>query len=515
MEDVQELLRSKLQFGLLIGALVVGGLTLWPWIADDRALRKFPLVDQEFGSRSKRRNRFVQDSIGIYEKGYKMYRDVIFRITESAGEVIVLPIKYLEELRKIPDDIIRATEATEDVIQTKYLHTTPEDPLLNHILRADLTHKLSQLNERLCEEAARTVPEFLGKNREWTAIKVNATLLQIVAIVSGNAFVGPDYNRDEGFLRTTINFSVDLFGTAYQLRAWPWFLRFIGQYRLPGVKAVKEHKRRAKEFLEPIIKERRARLAAQEGYQEADDMLQWMIAKADKFNVVSDADLADLQLTLSMTAIHTTTMMTTWVLYDLMYFCPEVIEDLRTEIKTVLARHDGALNTQAMSEMMLLDSVMRETLRYNPVNVRAFQRYVRKTVKLSDGTVLPKGSHIGTPMHNVHFDPDLHPDPLVYNPYRFYDIRTGKVPDPLGYSDPKQHQFVSLNKEINTFGYGRHACPGRFFASNEMKLLLARILLDYDIKMPEGQTTRYQNVVSSGAVMPDPTRDLMFKYIGK
>lgn len=72
MEDVQELLRSKLQFGLLIGALVVGGLTLWPWIADDRALRKFPLVDQEFGSRSKRRNRFVQDSIGIYEKGYKM-----------------------------------------------------------------------------------------------------------------------------------------------------------------------------------------------------------------------------------------------------------------------------------------------------------------------------------------------------------------------------------------------------------------------------------------------------------
>lgn len=157
------------------------------------------------------------------------------------------------------------------------------------------------------------MPEFLGKNREWTAIKVNATLLQIVAIVSGNAFVGPDYNRDEGFLRTTINFSVDLFGTAYQLRAWPWFLRFIGQYRLPGVKAVKEHKRRAKEFLEPIIKERRARLAAQEGYQEADDMLQWMIAKADKFNVVSDAELADLQLTLSMTAIHTTTMMTTWV----------------------------------------------------------------------------------------------------------------------------------------------------------------------------------------------------------
>lgn len=37
----------------------------------------------------------------------------------SLGEVIVLPIKYLEELRKIPDDIIRATEATEDVSKKK------------------------------------------------------------------------------------------------------------------------------------------------------------------------------------------------------------------------------------------------------------------------------------------------------------------------------------------------------------------------------------------------------------
>ena len=30
------------------------------------------------------------------------------------------------------------------------------------------------------------------------------------------------------------------------------------------------------------------------------------------------------------------------------------------------------------------------------------------------------------------------------------------------------------------FGYGEHACPGRFFASNEIKIALAHLLLKYD-----------------------------------
>jgi len=32
------------------------------------------------------------------------------------------------------------------------------------------------------------------------------------------------------------------------------------------------------------------------------------------------------------------------------------------------------------------------------------------------------------------------------------------------------------------FGYGEHACPGRFFASNEIKIALIHLLLKYDWK---------------------------------
>jgi cytochrome P450 len=47
-----------------------------------------------------------------------------------------------------------------------------------------------------------------------------------------------------------------------------------------------------------------------------------------------------------------------------------------------------------------------------------------------------------------------------------------------------------VTRENLTWGYGQHACPGRFFAANEIKLMLARILMDYDLRLPEGMTAK-------------------------
>jgi len=53
------------------------------------------------------------------------------------------------------------------------------------------------------------------------------------------------------------------------------------------------------------------------------------------------------------------------------------------------------------------------------------------------------------------------------------------------------YNLVSTSADYQPFGHGRHACPGRFFAANELKLLLAYMVLNYDIelleKRPEGQ----------------------------
>lgn len=45
---------------------------------------------------------------------------------------------------------------------------------------------------------------------------------------------------------------------------------------------------------------------------------------------------------------------------------PELIEDIREEIKNAVANSDGIITMRALFEMKLLDSVTKETVRLTP-----------------------------------------------------------------------------------------------------------------------------------------------------
>ncbi|KAF3018969.1 hypothetical protein E8E14_012215 [Neopestalotiopsis sp. 37M] len=203
-----------------------------------------------------------------------------------------------------------------------------------------------------------------------------------------------------------------------------------------------------------------------------------------------------------------------------------------------MAANGGELTTHALFEMKLLDSVMKESQRMNPGNLVRFIRVVEKPVTLSDGTHLPAGTHIESAHASIVQDANLYSNPESFDGHRFMNLRAGAIPDPLGYKNKEQHQFVTATKDFMAFGYGRHACtpiascptnsialmtlhngkltssmtsPGRFFAANEIKLILARILLEYEFRMPNGLTERYPNLNMGLDSLPDPTKALMFK----
>jgi cytochrome P450 len=51
-------------------------------------------------------------------------------------------------------------------------------------------------------------------------------------------------------------------------------------------------------------------------------------------------------------------------------------------------------------------------------------------------------------------------------------------------------QLVSTSPEHLGFGYGKAACPGRFFAAKELKIALCHILTRYDMKLTTGSEPR-------------------------
>ena len=83
--------------------------------------------------------------------------------------------------------------------------------------------------------------------------------------------------------------------------------------------------------------------------------------------------------------------------------------------------------------------------------------------------------------------------PEKFDALRYYNKRQQSGDDAM------KHQLVTVGKTDLAWGYGRHACPGRFVADIVMKVMVIEFLLRYDIKYSAG-TTRPDNIIYEGIV---------------
>lgn len=194
-------------------------------------------------------------------------------------------------------------------------------------------------------------------------------------------------------------------------------------------------------------------------------------------------------------------------MYDLAAL-PEYFAPLREEIRLVMMEHSGTINTRGLQQMMKLDSFMKESLRFNPPLTTTSHREVTQGFTLSTGQYIPDGVTIELPSRAVYLDPANYPDESTFDGFRHYKLRQSGTA-----RDHARNQFVTSNEQNLMFGYGRHACPGRFFAANEIKMLLARLILAFDFKNEDGSLQRYPNIEVGPLIAPDPKRKLLFKRL--
>jgi cytochrome P450 len=92
---------------------------------------------------------------------------------------------------------------------------------------------------------------------------------------------------------------------------------------------------------------------------------------------------------------------------------------------------------------------------------------------------LPQGSRVSVSAWGIHHDEDIYPNAYTFDAFRFSrPHENGTVCE-----DKKEaHLLVSPSEDYLPFGFGRHACPGRYFAAVETKLFLAYMAVHYDLK---------------------------------
>jgi len=234
------------------------------------------------------------------------------------------------------------------------------------------------------------------------------------------------------------------------------------------------------EFIRPMVEERFAKLEEfGEDWDMPNDMLTWLMGEA-KGSERSVEGLARRLLVVNFAAIHTTSQTLTQVLYRLLSH-PEYIEPLRQEVEAVVA--EEGWTKAGMDKMHKIDSFLRETQRIDGLGNIVMVRLVLRPFTFSNGVTIPAGNLVSIPSRAAHADEKIFENPNEFDGFRFAKLRKSEGGDIAG----SRCQAVSVSSENLTFGLGRHACPGRFFAVNEAKLLLAHLVVTYDMKFEEGK----------------------------
>ena len=361
------------------------------------------------------------------------------------------------------------------------------------------------------------------------------TVVRVVAHNFARISLGFPLCRNEEWLRTAFEYPESVFRTVIQMRLVPNLLKPFIAYFIPDAWAVSRHLRKAKKMIIPVIQRRRQQEESSPDYEKPYDFLQWMMDEAKDWRERKPENLVHRLLVLALASVHTSSMAATQVIFDL---CarPEWKDILRDDIAQAI-RRDGGWKKTSLSKMWKLDSFMRESQRMNPPSLRkksnftavllcfkktigtgkkiraltvgvvGFKRSVETDIVLSDGLVLPKGAHTVMPIVPITMDPSINEDPSTFDGLRCYKKRLQE-----GHSN--QHQFATTSTTNMHFGHGKYSCPGRFFATNTVKIILVYMLMNYDFRIDEEENktgVRPPNVPAHEYLFPNPHAKVFFR----
>ncbi|OAL24026.1 hypothetical protein AYO20_10771 [Fonsecaea nubica] len=356
----------------------------------------------------------------------------------------------------------------------------------------------------------------------WSIAVFSRRQFTSVVFIVQNANQAWPAGRDEEYLKNAIGFAEDIAFSATILRLFPGILRPL--VSLIVTSSNRKHTRAYTEILTPEILRRqrlqdvttadsKAEHKDSETEQPEDtaknDFLQWLLTRSLTKSYPSP-DEADPQiicarlLHVNFASVHTTSFIGTNALLDILA-APRnerVLETLRQEALDNMepdARSGPASrmwSRTAIAKMHYLDSALRESSRRaSIIGVGVNQKVVAPGgITTPDGTHVPEGCMVATHSWGCHNDETLYEGADKYKAFRFVELRD-KVSSGLGdgdrdradrekeYLDKAHLSFIATSPSYLGFGHGRHACPGRFFAAQELKLLLAYLLSRYEIQM--------------------------------
>ena len=241
----------------------------------------------------------------------------------------------------------------------------------------------------------------------------------------------------------------------------PWRVAFLYFPKLKEVIGISElwkqqikKQEKADQLIYQEIQQRRENFDP----QRTDILTLLIVARDEHGEAMTDEELRDELITLLVAGHETTATAISWAFYWI-HKLPEVREKLLAELDSLGENPDS--NT--IFKLPYLTAVCNETLRIYPIAMLTFPRKVKTPISLC-GYQLEAGTIIMGSIYLTHQREDIYPQPEKFNPERFLE-----------------KQFSPY--EFLPFGGGARRCIGLAFAQMEMKLILAKVLKTWSMKL--------------------------------
>lgn len=155
----------------------------------------------------------------------------------------------------------------------------------------------------LAEEGKHAIETLFPSSSDWVPVHISHKLERLIAQISARAFVGEELCRNEDWLDAILDYTEKLFvGVEAVKKIHPSLRPILGHF-IPEIRRISQVRRRCANHIDAVLKRRSH---SHEG--EYDDMLHWIIKRSQKAGTHNAMELATLQLSLSMAAVHSTSM---------------------------------------------------------------------------------------------------------------------------------------------------------------------------------------------------------------
>ncbi|GAA82209.1 GliF [Aspergillus luchuensis] len=320
------------------------------------------------------------------------------------------------------------------------------------------------------EEMEYALDQELGNSHEWRPLPPLPTLLRIIALVSGRINIGLPLSRSPTWLTLYTKYPLTMMSSISSLMKYPAVLRSLAQHFIPSLRELDSIRSEITTLLTP---EYEAILSEK---SDRNTMIRWIWDNSEEHERTITYQ-SHVQAMMSIGTVLANAAAAAQCLVDLAEHGEEMVPLLRGEFERVVGGGDG-ISKQALSSLSMMDSFVKESQRVRPPGAVTFERKVLEPFTLPDGTQLKAGEHIAAPAFHVGWDPEYIENPEVFDGLRFHRLRSQGG---LSATSTGKYYYVSVNETSLHFGYGRNACPGRWFTAFQVKLFLGLLLTKYDV----------------------------------